>query len=123
MWEFIKFAFGGLLGPLTNLGQTWIKGRNDINLVKANNEIAFDTTLISAQLQLALAKTDLLKNRWLIAVQVGFALPLMFYYGKAHVWDAALHLGSTDAIRGDMATWDGWVMAFLFAHAIFLGRR
>lgn len=123
IFGFVKFLVGGLLGPLTNLGQTWIKGKNDVNLVKANNEISFDTSLINAQLQLALAKTDLLKNRWLVLVQVGFALPLMFYYGKAHVWDAALHLGTTDALHGAIATWDMWVMAFLFAHAVFLGRR
>lgn len=123
IFGFLKFVVSGLIAPLAGLGQTWLKGKNDIGLVKANNEIAFDTSLLNAQLQLALAKVDLLKNRWLVGVQVGFSLPLMFYYGKVHTWDAALHLGSTDAIRGDVATWDMWVMAFLFAHAVFLGRR
>lgn len=123
IFGFVKWLAGGLISPLTNLGQTWLKGRNDIGLVRANNEASFDINLLNAQLQTALAKIDLLKNYWLVGVQVGFSLPLMFYYGKIHVWDAALHLGTTDAIKGDVATWDMWVMAFLFAHAVFLGRR
>jgi hypothetical protein len=40
-----------------------------------------------------------------------------FYFAKVLVWDAALHLGSTDAVGGAVGEWAGMYMAF------YLGKR
>lgn len=39
---------------------------------------------------------------------------LVFYMAKIYIWDAALHLGSTDAVNGAVGEWGALIMAFLF---------
>lgn len=46
-----------------------------------------------------------------------FGYILVFYIGKVFIWDAALHLGSTDAVHGDVGQWAGMIMIF------FVGKR
>lgn len=46
-----------------------------------------------------------------------FGYVMVFYIGKVMIYDAALGLGSTDAVRGDVGTWAGWIMAF------YVGKR
>lgn len=41
-----------------------------------------------------------------------FAYIMVGYIGKVMIWDAAFHLGSTDAVKGDVGTWAGMIMMF-----------
>lgn len=111
--NFISFlasgAISGLLAPFTELGKAWI--------VKAADKDKLDTQFNISTVH---EHAEILKQKWMIALQALFAVPLAIYYAKIHVWDAAFHLGTTDAIKGDVATWDMWVMAFLFFHSLIL---
>jgi hypothetical protein len=102
-------AVSGLIAPFTKLGEMWIKKSADKD--KLNTQ--FDMSVVHEH-------AEILKQKWMIALQALFAIPLAFYYGKIHVWDAALHLGTSDAIKGDVAQWDMWIMAFLFFHSLLL---
>jgi hypothetical protein len=108
-------ALAGILTPLTSMVTTIFGKKIDAGIETYKVDGAFDTEVIKAH-------ADILKNQWYIVLQAMFAIPLAFYYGKVHIWDAALHLGSTDAIKGDIATWDMWVMGFLFFHSLILRR-
>lgn len=48
------------------------------------------------------------------AVENVFGYVTLLYYGKVLLWDAAFHLGSTDAVRGDVGIWAGLVISFFF---------
>jgi len=43
-----------------------------------------------------------------------FAYVILFYFAKIYVYDAALGLGSTDAVRGSASDWAGMIMMFYF---------
>ncbi len=43
-----------------------------------------------------------------------FAYVTLIFYAKCLIWDKVLGLGSTDAVRGEIAEWAGYVMAFYF---------
>ena len=44
----------------------------------------------------------------------GFACPFMIYTWKVVVFDIVLGLGTTDAIKGNVADWGGTIIACLF---------
>jgi len=48
---------------------------------------------------------------------VGFATPIMIFEWKVIVWDVTLGLGTTDAVRGQVADWANTIIAFLFGSA------
>lgn len=48
------------------------------------------------------------------AIENLFAYVLLVYFAKVYLWDAAFHLGSTDAVRGDAAQWASLVIMFWF---------
>ena len=52
-------------------------------------------------------------GRW-HAIENLFAYVLLVYFAKVYIWDAAFHLGSTDAVRGDAAQWASLVIMFWF---------
>jgi hypothetical protein len=48
------------------------------------------------------------------AVENVFGYVTLFYYSKVLIWDAALHMGTTDAVRGDVGIWAGLVITYFF---------
>lgn len=48
------------------------------------------------------------------AVENLFAYVLLIYFGKVYLWDAAFHLGTTDAVKGATAQWAGLIVLFWF---------
>jgi len=76
----------------------------------ASAEIAAQTAEINAQTQLKIAQI----GHWYEPEKL-FAYSLWFYFTKVYIYDAALGLGSTDAVRGDVAMWGGLVISFYFA--------
>lgn len=49
------------------------------------------------------------------AVENVFGYVTLIYYAKVLLYDAAFHIGSTDAVHGDVGTWAGMVISFFFA--------
>ncbi len=43
-----------------------------------------------------------------------FAYVTLIFYAKCLIWDKVLGWGSTDAVKGEIAEWAGYVMAFYF---------
>lgn len=106
-------VFGGLKGLLEPITSMFNK-KQDANIEKFKVDGQVDMALIQAHLALAQSQNELRKTMAVQALILIFGLPLAFYYGKIHIYDAALHLGSTDAIKGDVALWDKMIVTFLF---------
>ena len=76
----------------------------------AQRELAVQQTEIQAQAQLKIAEVG---HAW-EPEKLAFYVVLV-YFAKALLWDAAFHLGSTDAVHGSVGDWAGWIMAFYFS--------
>ncbi len=75
----------------------------------ASAEIAAQTAETREQTQLKIAQI----GHWYEPEKL-FAYSLWFYFSKVYIYDAALGLGTTDAVRGDVAMWGGLVIMFYF---------
>lgn len=53
-------------------------------------------------------------NKFLTALLIAAAIPLVGYEWKVYVWDAMLGWGTTDAVKGQVAEWGNTVWYFLF---------
>jgi hypothetical protein len=51
---------------------------------------------------------------WTAAPRAVVCWSFAIYVAKCVVWDNVLHLGVTYALKGDLATWGGWLMALWF---------
>lgn len=108
----LNFLGGPVVNGLLNAYQAKLKSDDSITQTKARlaaQAILLDTreAELSSQERIAL-----MGRPW--AVENLFGYVTLFYYGKVLVWDAALHLGSTDAVRGPVATWAALVIGFYF---------
>lgn len=117
MWSIVSSIIGGVLTPLTSVLNTWVQGKNNIDLQKVIVNGQVDTSLLQANVAIIQAQAQLLQNKWLVYLQVGFGLPLMIYYGKCILWDKVLGLGSTDPLKGDISTYSIYIIGFLFLHS------
>ncbi len=75
----------------------------------ASRELAVQQREVEAHQAIRLG----MHQRW-YAIENLFAYPLAFYLGKIYIWDAALHLGTTDAVTGGVAEWAMLIIMFLF---------
>lgn len=109
MWTAILSFLGG---PLIN---------GAINAYKAKLESTNTTDAHAADL----AKADLLAqiearkqatilagSPWGSRIQAAFGAIVLLYVGKVVIWDTMLGLGSTPAVRGDVATWMSLIISF-----------
>lgn len=76
----------------------------------ASSELATQRAEIEAVARLKIAQI----GHWYEPEKL-FAYSLWFYFSKVYIYDAALGLGTTDAVRGDVAMWGGLVISFYFA--------
>lgn len=128
MGGFIGWLASGAIAPFLDFGKSIVgifTHKMDTDVEKFKVSGVTDVALIEAQCRIVLANAELLKNKWLVALQVMFATPLALYYGKCLVYDKMFALGSTDALGGDISTWSMWIVGFLFMHAsiMSLGRK
>lgn len=75
----------------------------------AQRELAVQDTETKAQAQLKIAEIG---HPWEVEKLFGYVT--LAFYAKCLIWDAMLHLGSTDAIKGTVAEWSGYVIMFYF---------
>lgn len=104
----------GILSPVTNTLTAIFNKKEDTSLEKFRVQGNVDLSLVQAHVQLEQSRNEVRKSAAVQTLILLFGLPLAFYYGKILVWDAALHLGVTDAVKGDVATWNMMVVTFLF---------
>lgn len=120
----ISDIFSGLSSGLFQPIASIFNKKQDANIeqFKVNGQV--DIQLIQAHLALAQSQNEVRKTTAVQVLILLFGLPLAFYYGKILVWDAALHLGYTDAVKGEVAVWNKMVVTFLFgASALQAWRR
>lgn len=53
-------------------------------------------------------------NKLLTLLLIAFAVPLVWFEWKVIVWDTILQLGTTEAVRGQVADWGNTIIYFLF---------
>lgn len=111
------------LSILSFLGGPVIKGLIDAYNAKlkagiADNKIAADlaATEVAANTQLKIAEVGHPFEPEKLAFYV-----VLFYMGKVMIWDAALHLGTTDAVHGDVGMWAALVVSFYFGKGLLKG--
>lgn len=114
MWmSIIGFLGGPVIKGLIDAYQAKLKAGNVDNKIAADlatTEIAAQTAETAAITQLKIAQI----GHWYEPEKL-FAYSLWFYFTKVYIYDAALGLGTTDAVRGDVAMWGGLVISFYFA--------
>jgi hypothetical protein len=114
MWmTIISFLGGPVIKGLIDAYQAKLKAGNVESKIAADlaaGEIAAQTSETQEITRLKIAEI----GHWYEPEKL-FAYSLWFYFSKVYVYDAALGLGSTDAVRGDVATWGGLVISFYFA--------
>lgn len=101
---------------LSFLGGPVVKGLIEAYQAKlkagvADNKIAADLAAgeIANQTQLKIAQIGHPFEPEKLAFYI-----VLFYMAKVMIWDASLHLGSTDAVRGDVGVWAGLVVSYYF---------
>ena len=113
MWlSIISFLGGPVVNGLIKAYQAKLAAGNTSERIAADvasSEIASQTAETRAQTDLKIAQI----GHWYEPEKL-FAYSLWFYFTKVYIYDAALGLGTTDAVRGDVAMWGGLVIAFYF---------
>lgn len=115
---------GGVLVLLAKwLGGSFIKAALDAYKAKleaAGNRMAIQERLAERWLALEAKEAELKTQlritslgRW-YTVENLFGYVLCFYFAKVLIWDAALHLGTTDLVKGPVGEWAGLVVVFFF---------
>jgi hypothetical protein len=115
--DIIASIISGVISPITNVLGLWLTKHEDVSLEKFKVDGQVDIALVQANLQVFQAQMDLAKSKAMQVLIAAFGLPTAFYYGKCLTWDAALHLGTTDALKGDVATMSMLIVGFIFAHS------
>ena len=113
----LSLLTGPLLGQLVSAYKDRLAAGNTSERIAADlagRELAVQQAEAQAQAQLKVAEI----GHWYEPEKL-FAYVLVFYFAKVYVWDAALHMGSTDAVRGDAAQWAGMIMMFYFGRRGF----
>ena len=114
MWmTIIGFLGGPVIKGLIDAYQAKLKAGN------VSERIAAD----SAAGEMAVQSVEIREQHATRRAEIGhplepeklFAYSLWFYFTKVYVYDAALGLGTTDAVHGEVAVWGGLVITFYFA--------
>lgn len=116
--DLVSGGLSGIISPITNTVTAIFTKKEDVSLEKFKVDGQVDRNLIDAHTALGVAKINLLKNQWIIGLQIFLALPVGIFFWKCVVWDKVLAWGSTDALGGDIQTWALMIMSFLFAHSV-----
>lgn len=97
--------WGGVTGVLssTNVGEI-VGTLTDLYMQRAEAQNSEELARIDAEIEMVKLQAQQMQNAqgyWLTAwIRPAFAAVVLFYVGKALVWDAALHLGVTDPVEG-----------------------
>lgn len=113
MWlTLLSFLGGPVIKGLIDGYREKLKAGNVSEKIAADlatTEIAAQTAETQAVTQLKIAQIGHPLEPEKIAMYITLA-----FYAKCVVWDTMLGLGTTGALRGDVAIWAGMIMGFYF---------
>lgn len=114
MWSFLA----PLLMPILNLFGGTLIDAYKTKLTAENTKEKIEAELASKAINLAQREQELATQikiatigKWYEPEHL-FAYIMVFYIGKVMIYDAALGLGSTDPVKGDVAGWAAMIMMF-----------
>ena len=114
MWAFLlNLISGPIVNGAINAYKAKLTAGNTEEKIAADlaqRELAVQQTEIQVQNQLKIAEIG---HPW-EPEKIAFYITLL-YYAKIIVWDIILGWCSTDALRGQVATWAQMIMAFYFS--------
>jgi hypothetical protein len=119
------WAILGLIPGLLKLVENWQKNKFDAQVAITTAKIGGDRDVAVAMIQGQSSRLAAVAgNKILTLLVVAFAVPFVVYINKVVVWDIVLGLGSTDAIKGQVAEWANTIIAFIFGAptALALGK-
>ena len=113
MWTWLASFLGGpVINGLIGAYKAKLASDNTADKIAADlaaRELAVQQAEIQVQAQLKVAEVG---HPWEVEKLFGYVT--FAFYAKCLIWDAMLHLGSTDALRGTVAEWSGYVIMFYF---------
>ena len=113
MWAFLlNLISGPIVNGIINAYKAKLEAGNTSERIAADlaaRELAVQQLELQAQSQLKVAEV----GHWFEPEKL-FAYTLWLYFTKVYLYDAALGLGSTDAVHGDVALWGAMVIGFYF---------
>lgn len=113
MWGWLASLIGGpVVSGLLNAYKAKLDAGNTADRIAADlaaRELAVEAREAEIEAQV---KIDA-HGHW-YAVENLFAYVLLGFFAKIYLFDAAFHLGSTDAVRGDAANWANLIIVFWF---------
>lgn len=106
-----------VVGKAVDAFSAYQQKKLDTVLEKYKVDGQVDHSLISALTTISVARMELLKNKFIVFLQIFLALPVGIFFWKCVVWDKVLGMGSTDALGGDIQMWAMMIMGYLFAQS------
>ena len=106
MWlAIIQFLGGPIVSGLIAAYKAKLAAGN------VDNKIAADEAAseVAAKTQLKIAQV----GHPFEPEKIGFYI-VVFYMGKAMLWDAAFHMGTTDIVSGAVGVWAGMIVTFYY---------
>lgn len=109
----LNFFGGPIVQGVVDAYKAKLQAGNDADRIAADlagRELAVQQKEVEVQAQLKIAQI----GHWYTVENIAGYI-VVAYIGKVMIWDAALGLGSTDAVRGDVGTWAALIISFFFA--------
>lgn len=117
-------AIPAITGGINNFVSKYFDAKVQITAARIGGDVAVAKAMVSGVVAEGQTRVEFLKavgqSKFLMFLIGGFATPFMIYVWKIVVFDIVLGLGSTDAIRGNVADWGGVIIASLFGSATVL---
>lgn len=114
MWTWLaSFLTGPIISGAINAYKAKLSAENTADKIAADlaaRELAVQQAEAQVQAQLKVAEVG---HPWEVEKLFGYVT--LAFYAKCVVWDAMLHLGRTDALRGPVAQWAAYVIMFYFS--------
>ena len=118
-------ALPAITGGLNNFVSHYYDAKVQITTARIGGDVNVAKQMVSGVVAEGQTRVSFLQtvgqSKFLMFLIGGFATPFMIYVWKIVVFDIVLNLGSTDAIRGNVADWGGIIIASIFGSGTVLG--
>lgn len=114
-------AVPAIAGGINNFTNKYYDAKVQITTARVGGDVEVAKQLVTGVVAEGQTRVSFLntvgQSKFLMFLIGGFATPFMIYIWKIVVYDIVLGLGSTDAIKGNVADWGGVIIAALFGSA------
>ena len=118
-------AVPAITGGLNNFVSKYYDAKVQITTARIGGDVSVAKQMVTGIVGEGQVRVSFLQtvgqSKFLMFLIGGFATPFMIYVWKIVVFDIVLGLGSTDAIRGNVADWGGIIIASIFGSGTVLG--